>query len=185
MVTIALPKRDSSSSYVGLLFFMATATMLFAGTISALLIRRASSDWTSIFFPPMLLVNTAVILVSSLTLEAARFGLKGKNVFAYRSWMTVTMLLGIVFLVGQVLAWKELTAHGIFVPSNPHASFFYLLTGMHALHLLGGIILLMVASVRAWRSSNVLEETKILTLSRMYWHFLDVLWIYLVVVLFS
>lgn len=159
----------SESKQIGLLFFMATVTMLFGGIVSSLLIRRSSSDWQAIYMPSILWVNTGILLSSSLMLEFARSAEKRLAPSMVRFWMTLATLLGLAFLFGQVMAWMDMAKHGVFLPSSPHASFFYLFTGLHALHLLGGLLVLVFGSLK---------------LSAMYWHFLTVLWIILFAVIF-
>lgn len=175
------------TAQIGLWLFLATVTMLFAGLTSALIIRRSSPDWQPIYFPHLLWLNTGVILLSSLTLEIARASLSRSQLYGYRFWMALTALLGCGFLAGQILAWLEMAGHGIFLPTNPHSSFFYLLTGLHGLHLLGGIVVLFVACVRAFRlqvTAPVGGNLRSLGLAATYWHFLDGLWIYLLFLLF-
>lgn len=169
---------------IGLLFFLATVTMLFAGVASALLIRKASSDWHPISFPPILFLNTAILIVSSLTLEFSRSAIKRSARYTYQLWISLTALLGIVFLTGQITAWRMLVHQGIFLSTNPHASFFYLLTGLHAIHLFGGVVILLVACRKAWSALLLARQKEFFKLVGMYWHFLDLLWIAVLWILF-
>lgn len=162
--------------------FLGTVTMLFAAFTSAYLIRRASADWAPIQLPMILWGNTAALIGSSLVLESARSAAREPRPAraARRLWLTT--LLGLVFLGGQLVAWRQLVSRGVFVPTSPHSSFFYIFTGLHALHLCGGLVLL---AWTAWRLGRI-EPTvsrRLLRLCATYWHFLGGLWIFLYLVL--
>jgi cytochrome c oxidase subunit 3 len=138
--------------------------------------------------PRVLIVSTILILTSSVTLELARRKLKASLTKAYTHWVVVTVVLGIAFLASQLFAWRQLKAWGLYVSSNPHSSFFYLLTGAHGVHLAGGLLGL---SFLWWRSRSVTNEAAVLTKRQasadavsIYWHFMDALWIYLFLLLF-
>ena len=116
--------------------------MMFVALTSAYVVRYGlDPDWRSIRMPLVLPFNTAVLLASSLTLELARRALRspGASTAGALQWLYLTLALGMAFLAGQFVAWRQLSAGGVYLSTNPHASFFYLLTGLHALHLLGGI----------------------------------------------
>ncbi len=157
------------AGHLGLWFFLATVTMLFAGFTSAMLVRRTAADWQPLPVPPLLWINTGVLAVSSLTMERAR-----RQARARSGSVAATALLGLLFLVGQVAAWRQLVAQGLFLSSNPHSSFFYILTGAHGVHLLGGLFAL----------GYLLARRRGLNLCATYWHFLGALWIYLFAALF-
>jgi cytochrome c oxidase subunit 3 len=124
-----------------------------------------------------------VLVLSSVTLEAARRRLRGWDLPGTQAWMAGTGVLGALFLAGQVAAWRELAAQGVFLASNPHSSFFYVLTGLHALHLLGGLVWF---TVSLWRLRHLAYTpgSDALGLFATYWHFLTVLWVYLFSLLF-
>ncbi len=168
---------------IGLWALLVTISMLFAGFTSAYLVRRAAGGWTPIPLPPVLWLNTFILLVSSATMEGARRALRSWSLGALKRWLSVTMVLGVVFLGGQVLAWQDLARRGIFLPTNPHSSFFYLLTAVHGLHLLGGLIALGVVLVRAWQERYTPYHPAV-GLCATYWHFVDLLWVYLFILLF-
>jgi len=167
----------------GLWLFLGTASMLFIGFTSAYILRRASGDWRPLSAPPILWLNTAVLFLSSATLEGARRRLRGWDIPAAQAWLAFTGILGVSFVVGQVLAWRSLAASGVFLSSNPHSSFFYLLTGVHVAHLLGGLVWFMADFVRIRRLAFTPGEDG-LRLFATYWHFLAVLWAYLLFLLF-
>lgn len=174
-----------TSGQFGLWAFLATVAMLFAGFTSAYLVRQTTgSDWSSLPVPPVLYFNTAALFASSLTLERARAELRRTQPAAAKGWLAATLALGLVFLFGQLLAWRGLAAYGLFLPSNPHASFFYVLTAVHAAHVLGGLVALVVTSLAAWRNRVARPADHRLKLCAIYWHFVGGAWLYLFLVLF-
>ena len=176
------------SAQLGLWLFLATVTMLFASFTSAYLVRSAGPDWETTPLPAALWINTVVLIASSMTLEMARSRRKKSIRRTFRNWFLVTLLLGFGFLAGQLVAWKQLMDLGIFIPSNPHSSFFYILTGLHGLHLFSGLILLLYVFLRVrpalaekWSGSAHRDLTG---LCATYWHFLTALWLFIFVMLF-
>jgi cytochrome c oxidase subunit III len=165
---------------------MASILMLFVALSSAYIVRQGfSQDWRAIAIPPLLWPNTFVLLGSSLTLELARRSLKRQLGNAFKRWMTLTAVLGAAFLAGQIATWRALAAQGIYLNSNPHSSFFYLLTGAHGVHLLGGMIALCYVLFRAYqRGYTRVKGRAVIDVAAMYWHFMDGLWIYLFFLLF-
>lgn len=165
---------------------LASVVMLFAGLSSAYIIRMGSSpDWRAISIPGFLLPNTVILLASSMTLEMFRRKLTVALTPAARLWIGLTTLLGAAFLAGQIGIWRALVAQGIYLSSNSHSSFFYLMTGAHGVHLAGGVIALLVLTAKAWSLVYATRGLRILTdVTAIYWHFMDGLWIYLFVLLF-
>ena len=182
--------QASGSRYrIGVWVTMASILMLFTALSSAYIVRAASSsDWVPLVMPRILLLSTALILVSSGTLETARRKLKIARRGAYKSWLLVTVVLGLGFLASQLLAWRQLARQGVYVASNPHSSFFYLLTAAHGVHLLGGLTALGYLSLRnRGPRGNQLAVGKAQARAdavTLYWHFMDFLWLYLFVLLF-
>lgn len=176
------------SAQLGLWLFLATVTMLFAAFTSAYLVRSASPDWETTPLPTALWINTIVLIASSMTLEMARSRRKKSILKTFRIWFLVTLLLGFGFLAGQLVAWKQLMDLGIFIPSNPHSSFFYILTGLHGLHLFSGLILLLYVFLRARPALAVRLSRPVhrdLTgLCATYWHFMTALWLFIFMMLF-
>jgi cytochrome c oxidase subunit 3 len=138
--------------------------------------------------PRLLWLSTALIVLSSFAFEIARRTLKSGNRGAYQRFLLLTVLLGLGFLVTQWLAWRQLVGLGIYVGTNPHSSFFYVLTGAHGLHLLGGVLALDYLLLRSWRRGNevhgVAKRQAIVNAVALYWHFMGGLWIYLFLLLF-
>jgi cytochrome c oxidase subunit 3 len=126
-----------------------------------------------------------MILVSSSTLEQARRQAREGKMAGLHTWLTVTTVLGMAFLAGQVTAWRQLAAAGIFLATNPHAAFFYLLTGAHGLHLAGGIGALVYAVRKVPVAGTPAQALDIADPVATYWHFLAGLWVFLFVVLFA
>jgi cytochrome c oxidase subunit III len=186
------PESQSNRYRIGMWVGLASVAMMFTSLSSAYIVRSASSnDWTPLPMPRVLLVSTALILGSSFTLEAARRKLRAGLNALYKRWLVVTVVLGLAFLAAQLVAWRQLAQQGIYLASNPHSSFFYLLTGAHGVHLLGGLLGLLFLWLR-WRrrGREVSDETFIAKRKAatdavtIYWHFMDALWIYLFLLLF-
>jgi cytochrome c oxidase subunit 3 len=167
----------------GMLAFMGTISMLFIGFTSEYILRAASADWRPLSPPGILWLSTLLLACSSVALESARRGLRTFNVRLVKNGILATGVLGALFVVGQVLGWRALAAQGIFLATNPHSSFYYLLTGLHGLHLIGGLIWLVPVTLRAHRMEYT-PGTDALGLVALYWHFLGALWLYLVYLLF-
>lgn len=167
----------------GLWAFLGTISMLFVGFTSAYVVRRSGADWRPIAPPSLLWVNSAVLLASSACLQRARRLLRAWDLAGARSWLAGTGFLGVLFVAGQWLAWRQLESQGVYLASNPHSSFFYVLTGLHALHLAGGLVWFAVLQAKLARMA-LTPGSDGLRLFATYWHFLAVLWIYLVFLLF-
>lgn len=167
----------------GLWAFLGTVTMLFIGFTSAFILRRASADWQPLQAPPILWLNTLALLASSASLEIARRRLRGWDLSSCTRFVLLTGALGLLFVAGQYVGWQQLAAQGVFLASNPHSSFFYVLTGVHAVHILGGLAWF-VAVMRRLRGMAYLPGEDGLRLFATYWHFLGALWVYLLWLLF-
>lgn len=167
----------------GLWLFLGSLTMLFVGFTSAYVVRRAAADWAPLDAPRILWANGAVLIASSVTLEVARRRLRGWDLVGTQAWLALTGALGGLFLAGQLLGWRALAAQGVFLATNPHSSFFYVLSGLHALHLVAGLLWFGVVMWRVRRMAYTPGEDA-LALFATYWHFLTALWLYLFVLLF-
>lgn len=171
-----------STAQLTVLAFLGTATMLFAGFASAYLVRREGLDWLHLQLPRVLYFNTVILLASSAAMEIARRMFRRWELERARFWIGATAALGVVFLAGQILAWRQFVAQGVYLPSNPYAAFFYVLTALHGLHLLGGIGALVYVFARLPRSGLGFDGNA-LAGAVLYWHFVDVLWVSLFVLL--
>lgn len=166
--------------------FIVSIIMIFAAMTSAYIVRRGDGNWLVVQFPPIMYINTAVIMLSSVTMQWAYFSAKKDNLQPLKSALLVTTLLGLLFLVGQVISWQSLQHMGVFFGgkgSNPAGSFVYVLTGLHGFHLITGIIFLFIVLVAAFRYEVHSKNMNLIEMCTTYWHFLDVLWVYLFVFL--
>jgi cytochrome c oxidase subunit 3 len=165
----------------GVLAGLAAITMTFAAFTSAMVMRQgAPGDWLHFRLPPILFANTALLLASSFTLEVARRRL-GRAAADGVAWLTGTVALGLLFVGGQVLAWRALAAQGLFLATSPSSAFFYVLTAVHGLHLLGGVAGL--AYVRSRVRHVTPPPFGALGAAAAYWHFMDGLWLYVFLIL--
>jgi cytochrome c oxidase subunit 3 len=173
----------------GIWVVLAAITMSFAAFTSALVVRKGGSlDWRPFTLPVILYANTLVLLASSVTLEISRRrvavfmgGIRSRAANPAR-WLYFTLSLGLLFLAGQYVAWRQLSAQGLYLATNPASSFFYVLTAAHALHVLGGL----GGLARVIRKLNTLTlRRSTLDATSRYWHFMDVLWIYLLWLLWA
>jgi len=157
--------------------------MFFMALASSYIVRKGlGTDWQRTPMPPVVWFNTAILLISSLTIIMARRKLESGARGAFRAWWSVTTGLGLLFLVGQIIAWRGLAAAGMLLSTNPSSSFFYLLTAAHGAHLAGGIFALFYVTFRNWKRSRISQATAA-ELTSIYWHFMDGLWIFLLVLL--
>jgi cytochrome c oxidase subunit 3 len=172
-----------SAKQIATWLLMTGIAMLFAGLTSAYVVLRGVPTWEKIPLPPQVWMNTLILAASSLTLELARRSVKVDKIAALRQWLGITAILGIAFLAGQIVLWRELTASGVLLTSTLHSSFFYVLSGIHAVHILGGLIALAMVSIKAWsgRISSISFEP--LRLCATYWHFMGGVWLYLILLL--
>ena len=181
----------------GIFVGLAAIAMSFAALTSALYVREgAATDWHHIVLPPILWFNTTALIASSITLEVARRRvagfMRGQQVSRSQPmlWLNATMLLGCVFVVGQYFAWLKLRSQGLYLPTNPNSSFFYLFTGVHAVHVLGGLggLTRVMLKFRGEISRAGAPAPHSLRRSTMdatsyYWHFMGALWMYLLFIL--
>lgn len=170
----------------GIWVIMASITMSFAAFTSALIVRQGTAPLQPITLPPVLYLNTLVIVASSVTLEIARrriaafMGGKKDHAANPARWLYLTLALGLLFVAGQTFAWMRLRAQGFGLAANISYSFFYVLTVMHALHLLGGLAG-MARVIRKVHNGTLRRST--LDATSRYWHFMGVLWVYLLLLL--
>ncbi|HYW74162.1 MAG TPA: cytochrome c oxidase subunit 3 [Pyrinomonadaceae bacterium] len=178
-----VPFRFSPARYrIGVWAAIGSILMLFVALTSAYIVRSASSDdWRRIAMPKILWVSTALLIVSSITIELSRRSLKSRHDAAYSRWLLNTVVLGVGFVASQLIAWRQLVRQGVYMASNPYNSFFYLLTGAHGLHVLGGLgaLAYLVLTTRRVAKSidGELRRTGAADAVAIYWHFMDALWI--------
>ena len=167
---------------IGVWLVLVSVTMLFAALTSAYVFNQAQRQ--PIVMPKVLWLSTAIILASSATIEIARRALKRRIENKFRLWIGVTALLGFGFLIAQLAAWRQLSAAGFYVNRNFHSGYSYLFTGLHGVHLLGGLVALAFVTLRNLSNWTVLRRRVAIDVTALYWHFIDGLWIFLFVMLF-
>jgi len=179
------PPRIPQHAYLtGLVLALAGILMFFLALVSAFVVRKGlGGDWAATAVPGILWLNTAVLLVSSVALERARRGLRAGDFSGFRAWWGVTTALGVAFLAGQIVAWRQLAEAGVFLATNPSSSFFYVLTGAHGLHLLGGVLALAVVGLRGDPPEARLPRSTAARVAGVYWHFMGLLWVCLFLLL--
>ncbi len=193
---------------LGLLVALTPVLMLFVSFTSAYVVRQGLPtldprtntlvrDWIPVTLPKLLLLNTCVLILSSVFMELARRQIKGQAALASATstprdsageqmripWLSMTLALGLVFLFGQWVAWRQLAANGFYVATTPSSSFIYLLTGTHAVHLMGGVVALFVAGVASLLRRSEATRSIVVDVTAWYWHFMAGLWIYILCLL--
>jgi cytochrome c oxidase subunit III len=189
---------------LGLFVALIPVLMLFVSFTSAYVVRQGLPtldprtnnfvrDWIPVELPRLLLLNTFVLLVSSMSMELARRQIRARSMMETASmgpsisvgdrirvpWLAMTLVLGLAFLFGQWTAWKQLAANGFYVSTTPSSSFVYLLTGAHAAHLLGGIAALFIAGVASVLHGSLKTRSIVVDVTAWYWHFMALLWVYI------
>jgi cytochrome c oxidase subunit III len=186
----------AEKSETGVWVAVAAISMFFAAFTSSMIVRQGvTPDWYHFQLPRVMYVSTLVLLASSLTLELARRRFAAvtepDNTVAAAGttratkgmyWMYVTGALGLLFVLGQMLAWRNLRAQGLYLATNPSSSFFYVFTATHAIHLLGGICGVAYVLARLRKTSGIARKSGFGAFS-IYWHFMDILWVYLLLLL--
>lgn len=169
----------ATAAKVGLGIFLAVVGALFTLLVSAYLTRLSGSDWWSIPIPRVLWVNTATLAASSVALQWAKTEARLDRGDVLNTALAVAFVLAVLFLGGQVLAWRQLVSAGYVLADNPSNSFFYMITGLHGLHILGGLFVLGRTTIRA-RTSPVRAKVSLsVDLCAIYWHFMLVVWLIL------
>jgi cytochrome c oxidase subunit 3 len=165
---------------------LAAIVMIFAAMGSAYIFLSGDAQWQPVRMPRTFLLSTGLILISSVTMETARRQLHREHSRQYQGWLLATLLLGVAFVGSQLVGWKQLVGEGAYLSGNPHSSFFYLFTGAHGIHLLGGMAALTYLTLRARKLVfGVSGEKRIAAADAvsLYWHFMDGLWVALFLLL--
>ncbi len=174
-------KKFPKDSYrITVWILMASIVMMFVALASSYIILSGDEKWQPVRMPRAFLVSTALILVSSVTMTMARRQLSLGQSGKYKAWLSLTLLLGIGFLASQFKGWQQLFAAGAFLAGNPHSSFYYLFTGAHGIHLLGGLSAVTYLAVRSGQVLTGLAREKrfaAIEAIALYWHFMDGLWV--------
>ena len=162
---------------------LASIVMMFTGFTSAYIVKRNMANWITFEFPRMFWYSTAAIIISSLTIIVSRNYFRQREMKKYRLWLTATLILGIAFVVMQCIGFSQLWNSGITLTKSVSFSFLYVIVGLHALHVVGGVIALTIVLIRAYSSRRKNYNIVPVDLMNTYWHFVDLLWIYLLVFL--
>jgi cytochrome c oxidase subunit 3 len=174
---------QSPTVKVGLWVFLAVATSLFALLISAYHMRMMETDWVKLAVPRVLWLNTAVLILSSVAMQWTRAAARRGQIDGVRTGLIAAGIFAFSFLAGQLWAWQQLNASGYFVAANPANAFFYLLTALHGLHLLGGLWVWGRTTVKVLRGVEVAKVRLSVELCTVYWHYLLLVWLVLFAVL--
>ena len=178
--------RREETAQLGLWMFLATVAMLFAAFTSAYLVRQGGDDWRRVELPGILWLSTCVLAASSVALERARESAEERRWTHASAAMAIALALGVGFLAVQAIAWRGLMAAGVYLPASPHGSFFYMMTGVHAIHLAAALLVLLWGAIRTWDGtgrSDFRRWSVVMSRCRTFWHFLFGVWLYLFLIL--
>jgi cytochrome c oxidase subunit III len=176
------PQTPHRAYVTGMAIALSAIAMFFVAIVSAAVVRRGapSGDWQPLRVGnalwQILSLNTIVLVGSSLTLMHSRSRARFGDAGGFRRWWLLTSALGLLFLAGQLLAWRQLVAAGLYLATNPSSSFFYFITAAHGVHLAGGIVALLVV---AFRPARKIEQQTAVDVASMYWHAMDAIWMFL------
>ena len=154
-------------------------TMMFAGFTSAYIVKSNQAGWEAVQVPKIFYLSTALIVLSSVSIFLAQKAMAAREMARYRLLISVTAVLGLAFVATQFIGFSELWASKITFKDSVAGSFFYIITGVHALHVVGGIVALVVLFLRAYNTKTKFYSTTPVETAGLYWHFVDLLWIYL------
>ncbi|HMO62541.1 MAG TPA: heme-copper oxidase subunit III [Ferruginibacter sp.] len=184
MATMAMEQRKRIHPHKFTLWVaIASILMMFAGLTSAYIVKRNQANWFTFDLPKVLWYSTVVIIVSSVTIWMAERQFKQREMMAYRRLLTVTFLLGLLFVALQVIGFTTMWKNGLTLQKNVSISFLYIIVGLHAVHVLGGVVALMVMFAKAFSRKVRNYNSVPVEVMSTYWHFVDILWIYLLVFL--
>lgn len=182
MNTVSLEQKKKMHPHKFTLWVaIGSIVMMFAGLTSAFIVKSNQTGWKSVELPKAFWISTAIILLSSLTLQLAVSSFKNREMNKYRSLMGVTLVLGVAFVVLQWFGFQELWAQGVTFKGSGAGQFLYVIFGLHAIHVLGGIVTLLIMFIKAFVGKVKLYSAVPIEVAAVYWHFVDALWIYLLV----
>lgn len=159
--------------------FVVSVIMIFAALTSAYIVRRGEGNWLEFDLPAIFYYTSGVIILSSITMQWAYIAAKRDNLEVLKIALVLTSILGIAFLVGQFIAWGDLVDQNVYFVGNPSGSFLYVLTGVHGLHLISGVIFLLIVLALAFKYKVHSKSMVRIEMCATYWHFLGALWLYL------
>ncbi len=162
---------------------LASIVMMFAGLSSAYIVKRNQANWLTFDLPLIFWYSTAVIIISSITIMLSRKAFMNREMQNYKRWLVVTLVLGIAFVFMQYIGFKQLWHNGITLTKNVSFSFLYIIVGLHAVHVIGGVIALIISLLKSVSAKRKTYSTMPIDLMNTYWQFVDLLWIYLLIFL--
>ena len=184
MSTVAMQQRNKIHPHKFTLWVgIGSLLMMFAGFTSAYIVKRNQANWQTFDLPSFFWYSTVAILLSSVTIYLAQRAFKQREMKKYRRLLTATVILGVLFIVFQVVGFQQLWAKGITLQANVSFSFMYVIVIMHAAHVFGGLVALLVIFAKAFSKKIRIYNSVPVELVSTYWHFVDILWIYLLVFL--
>jgi cytochrome c oxidase subunit 3 len=184
MSTVAMTQKNKIHPHKFALWVgIGSILMMFAGLTSAYIVKRNQAGWVTFDLPVAFWYSTAIILLSSLTMFMTFKAFKERAMSRYRMLMAVTVGLGVIFIVLQLIGFKQLWNAGITLTGNVSYSFLYIIVGIHAAHIVGGIITMIIMSLKAFNTKIKSYNRVPVDLISTYWHFVDILWIYLLIFL--
>jgi len=184
MSTVVMEQRKKIHPHKFTLWVaIASISMMFAGVTSAYIVKKDQANWLSFNLPMAFWYSTAVIILSSVTIMLAQRRFKNREMAAYRRLITVTFFLGLLFVALQIIGFLALAKEGLTLQKNVSVSFLYVIVGLHAVHVIGGLTALMVMFAKAYSKSVRNYNSVPVEVMATYWHFVDFLWIYLLIFL--
>jgi len=159
--------------------FIVTIVMLFAALTSAYVVKQSEGDWLNFNLPGMFWITSVIIVISSITMHLALRSARNDKTASLRLFLVITAILGLAFLAGQYQAWKQLVGMDVFFVGNPAGSFLYVLTGLHGIHIISGIIFILAVISSSFRLKVHSKRLIKIEMCTTYWHFLGGLWLYL------
>jgi cytochrome c oxidase subunit 3 len=159
-----------------MMFFLAVLTSVFMLFVVSYRLRMGLPDWQPISDPNILWLNTALLIASSFAMQAAKGAAAKGSIKSIRLSFSLAGILTVAFLFGQMTAWEQLSALGLYTPRSPAYAFFFLLTGLHALHLAGGLVAWFRTAVKVWRGDEVSSLRLSVDMCTTYWHYLLIVW---------
>jgi cytochrome c oxidase subunit III len=183
MDAMSLQRKKIHPHKYSLWIAMGSITMMFIGFTSAYVVKRAQANWFTFDLPVIFWISTAVILASSVTIQMAVKQFRNRNMQRYKQLITLTAVLGVAFAVCQWIGFKQMNDSGLRLNGPASVSFIYVIVSVHLLHVLGGVVALLIMFGRAFRTSVRTYSAVPIEVAATYWHFVDGLWIYLLIFL--
>jgi cytochrome c oxidase subunit III len=163
--------------------FVLSSIMMFAGLTSAYIVRQAEGNWKIFDLPSTFYISTVLILLSSASMHYSFIQAKKFNISNQKLGLWISFILGIAFLGSQYIGWQEMVSNKVFFVGNPAESFVYVISGLHGAHIVAGLCIMLAAIIGAYRKINQTKNIFRMELTSIFWHFIDILWIYLFVFL--